>query len=116
MREDEANFISYLGCINSGFDDFAYSGTMLALVYSMNTLYLEDREAYKNLYGLYSEDVKSDLKYSSNYWSQFDTKVAEVSSKVNDSYLRANNQKDGVKSYGRMVDLLLSYYSQGAVN
>lgn len=111
MREDEANFISYLACINSGFDDFAYSGTMLALTYSMNSLYYEDYDAYSTLYDKYSEDVKNDLKYSSNYWKQFETKAAEISSKINDSYLKANNQDDGVKSYGRMVDLLLAYYS-----
>ena len=27
---------------------------------------------------------------------------------MNDTYLRANSQKGGVKSYGRMVDLLLA--------
>lgn len=111
MREDEANFISYLACINSGFDDFAYSGTMLALSYSMNALYYDDYDAFLSLYDNYSEDVRSDLEYSSNYWKQFETKIAEISSKVNDSYLKANNQDDGVKSYGRMVDLLLAYYS-----
>lgn len=116
MREDEANFISYLACINSGFDDFAYSGTMLALTYSMNSLYYEDYDAYSSLYDKYSEDVKNDLRYSSNYWKQYETKVAEISNKVNDSYLRANNQDDGVKSYGRMVDLLLAYYSDSYVD
>ena len=28
---------------------------------------------------------------------------------VNDTYLKMNSQADGVKSYGRMVDLMLSY-------
>lgn len=116
MREDEANFISYLACINSGFDDFAYSGTMLALSHSMSALYYEDYDAFSRLYNSYSEEVKADLRYSSNYWKQFETKVAEISNKVNDSYLKANNQEDGVKSYGRMVDLLLAYYSKSYVN
>lgn len=111
MREDEANFISYLACINSGYEDFAYSGTMLALVYSMNALYYEDYDAFTDLYSTYSEDVKNDLRQSEDYWKQFETKVAEISNKVNDSYLKANNQEDGVKSYGRMLDLLLAYYS-----
>lgn len=111
MREDEANFIAYLASINSGYEDFSYSGTMLALSHSMNALYHEDYDAYKRLYSSYSEEVKNDLKYSNNYWKQFETKVAEVSNKVNDSYLKANNQVDGVNSYGRMVDLLLAYYS-----
>ncbi|WP_313339153.1 DUF3810 domain-containing protein [Sedimentibacter sp.] len=110
MREDEANFISYLACINSGFDDFYYSGTMLALTYSMNALYGENYEEFARLYATYSEDVKNDLKYSSDYWRMFEGKTAEISNKVNDAYLKANNQKDGVKSYGRMVDLLIAYY------
>ncbi len=112
MREDEANFISYLACINSGYDDFYYSGTMLALTYSMNALYMEDYDEFVRLYHLYSEDVRRDLEYSKNYWKKFETKIAEVSNKVNDTYLKINNQKDGVKSYGRMVDLLLAYYRQ----
>ncbi len=28
---------------------------------------------------------------------------------MNDTYLKMNSQADGVKSYGRMVDLMLSY-------
>ncbi|HPE16562.1 MAG TPA: DUF3810 family protein, partial [Oscillospiraceae bacterium] len=30
--------------------------------------------------------------------------------RMNDAYLKANAQRDGVKSYGRMVDLLLAEY------
>lgn len=108
MREDEANFLSYMACINSGYDDFAYSGTMLALTYSMNALYVEDRDAFVSLYKKYSEAVIDDIEYSSNYWKQFETKIAEISTKVNDTYLKSNNQIDGVKSYGRMIDLLLA--------
>ena len=29
---------------------------------------------------------------------------------MNDAYLKANGQKNGLRSYGRMVDLLLAYY------
>ena len=31
---------------------------------------------------------------------------------MNDTYLKANGQKDGVKSYNRMVDLIVAYYNQ----
>ena len=110
MREDEANFIAYLASIKSGYDDFCYSGTMTALTYSMNALYSADYDEFVRLYNLYSEDVIKDMEFSRNYWKQFDTKVSEVADKINDTYLKANNQQDGVRSYGRMVDLLLAYY------
>ncbi|WP_276929276.1 DUF3810 family protein, partial [Herbinix luporum] len=45
------------------------------------------------------------------YWAKYeDTVVSTVSNKINDTYLKANAQSDGVKSYGRMVDLLLAKY------
>lgn len=110
MREDEANFISYLAGIKSGYDDFHYSTTMLALTYSMNALYAEDYDAFVSLYHLYSEDVRKDMEFSRAYWKVFDTRIQEAANRVNDTYLKANNQEEGIKSYGRMVDLLLAYY------
>ena len=46
------------------------------------------------------------------YWAQFEGPVAQAASTMNDTYLKANGQQDGVKSYGKVTDLLLSYYKQ----
>ena len=35
--------------------------------------------------------------------------MAEAASQWNDAYLKMNDQKEGVRSYGRMVDLMLAY-------
>ena len=42
--------------------------------------------------------------------AKYDGAVAEVSNKVNDTYLKANGQEDGVESYDRMVDLIVGYW------
>lgn len=110
MREDEANFSAYLACQKSGNIDFEYSGNMLAFVYANNALYGVDKNAGSKNYSQLSDGVKRDLKANDTYWKQFEGPVAEISTKVNDTYLKANSQQDGVKSYGRMVDLLLSDY------
>ncbi|MCI8454298.1 MAG: DUF3810 domain-containing protein, partial [Lachnospiraceae bacterium] len=34
-------------------------------------------------------------------------KTAEVANQVNDVYLKANGQAEGIKTYGRVVDLML---------
>lgn len=113
MREDEANFISYLVCMRSDSVEFRYSGTLLALIHAGNKLAQVDMDAYTQLWMTYSEGLVRDLKQNSEYWQQFkDTVVSEVSTSVNDAYLKANNQSDGVRSYGRMVDLLLAYYRE----
>ncbi len=111
MREDEANFIAYLVCRNSDNLEFEYSGLMLALIYSANALYSSDSELYYTLVKEhYSEEMLIDLKDNSEYWAKHEGFLSDVSSAVNNSYLKINNQTDGVKSYGRMVDLLIAEY------
>lgn len=111
MREDEANFISYLAGINSDNIEIKYSSAMLALVISGNALYGQDVDLYFDVRNTYSEEVKKDIRANTEYWAKYeDTVVSTVSNKINDTYLKANAQTDGVKSYGRMVDLLLAKY------
>ncbi|MBW7573781.1 DUF3810 domain-containing protein [Caproiciproducens faecalis] len=110
MREDEANFIGYLVCEKSGDADFRYSGVMLAYIYASNALYSTDPDLAGQISGTLSDGVRRDLANNSAYWKQFEGPVATAADHVNDSYLKANKQQDGVKSYGRMVDLLLAEY------
>lgn len=109
-REDEANFISYLTCTANPDIEYKYSGTLLALIHSTNALYSVDPESSIELRQHYSLGLQRDLKDINNYWNQFDGPIERASNRLNNSYLKANNQKDGIASYGRMVDLLLSYY------
>lgn len=111
MREDEANFIAYLVCKQAEEPIFQYSGIMLALSYASNQLYKQDRDLYYQVQSLFSEGLLADLREDYYYWAKFkDTTISAVSSAMNDTYLKANKQSDGVKSYGRMVDLLLAEY------
>ena len=107
-REDEANFMSYLVCRDYGDVYMQYSGTMLALIHSMNALAASDYEAFAGLAATYSDGVRRDLTANNEFWKQYEGKTAEVAENVNNAYLESNNQEDGVKSYGRMVDLLLA--------
>lgn len=110
MREDEANFIGYLACRESDSVEFQYSGAMLALVHSINRLHDVDYDAFLEVNELMSEGVHLDFADNNAYWARYEGPVAEVSTAVNNTYLRVNNQSDGVQSYGRMVDLLLADY------
>ena len=109
-REDEANFISYLVCTSSQDLYLRYSGYLLAAIHAMNQLYDADYATFAKLYGKYNKQVLSDLEADRSYWDQFEGPVSKTVDKINDSYLKANNQTDGVQSYGRMVDLLLAQY------
>ena len=108
--EDEANFIAWLACMAHPDVDFQYSGTVMALQYSMNALYGANADTYFQLVEKMGEGYSRDITASQAYWKQFQGITKKVATKVNDSYLKINGLEDGVKSYGRMVDLLLAYY------
>ena len=111
IREDEANYISYLACMASDSLEVQYSGLMEALILSGNALYGKNPDLYYEVRAVYDDAVNRDLAANSAYWAQFhDTKISNTTEKLNDTYLKANNQSDGVQSYGRMVDLLLAEY------
>ena len=110
MREDEANFIGYLACIGSEDTAFRYSGYLTGWVYAGNALAQADFDGYRRLYGQLDPQAVQDLGENNAFWDRFKGKVAEASAKMNDTYLKAHSQTDGIKSYGRMVDLMLTYY------
>ena len=110
MQEEEANFIAWLACKEAPETELQYSGSMLAWIHCMNVLYEEDRAAWSEIREILSEETDVDLRANSEFWDKWDGAVAEVSEQINDNYLKANGQKDGVQSYGRMADLVVAYY------
>lgn len=114
-REDEANFISYLACIQHPDVEFQYSGTLLALIHAMNALNRHDKGRFIDLHGKYSEGVLRDLKFIRKFWKSYEGPIERASSKLNNAYLKSNYQKDGIYSYGRMVDLLIAEYREKMV-
>ena len=53
--------------------------------------------------------VQRDVDFSRAFWTGYDGPVAQLSSAVNDAYLRANAVEGGVKSYGRSLELLIRW-------
>lgn len=112
-REDEANYIGYLACMMNPNTLFQYSGSLEALISSMNALYSASYDDWKELRTSYSDGVSRDLDYLTDFNSKYEGIAGRISSSANDIYLKANNQPNGVESYGRMVDLLLAEYRKG---
>lgn len=115
MKEEEANYIAYLACVNYDNPIFKYSGYMLAFIHSTNALYDYDAEAYWEIMDNLSDEVRAEIVYENKYWAKLrESEAAQVAdtvmTTVNDTYLKVNGQENGVNSYGDMVDLLLAEF------
>ncbi|QEK11889.1 DUF3810 domain-containing protein [Crassaminicella thermophila] len=115
-REDEANYIAYITCNMNPDIDFQYSGTLLALIHSMNALFRYDQEKYHTLHKKYSEGLIRDLSNLKIFWQRYEGPIERASTKINNAYLKSNRQKDGIHSYGRMVDLLIAEHRLKMLN
>ncbi len=112
MQEEEANFIAYLGCANSANVEFQYSGSMLGWIYCLNELYEEDYDAWYEIRVKLDAVVENDLQKNREFWAKYESRISEVADAWNDTYLKANGQEEGVKSYDRMVNLMIDYYRE----
>ena len=111
MREDEANFISYLACTGSGDSYLAFSAYYNALIYLLNAYYPEaSGDEYGQALAAIPQSTLKQLVMENEFWDKYKTDFGEVAEAMNDVYLKVNDQSDGTKSYGRVVDLLIADY------
>ncbi|NNM67161.1 MAG: DUF3810 family protein [Spirochaetales bacterium] len=111
-REDEANFLAFLVLSQSGKADLEYAADLMGLMYTEQALGQSGPaglKAQKASIKRLSPQVVRDWNAYVLYWRRFAGPVQNAAQAVNDSYLKTQGQKDGVRSYGRMVDLLLTY-------
>ena len=108
--EQECNFLSIAAATASDNIAYQYSGYLMGYIQLSNALYRADYDRWAAIRALLPETVLADLRYHSEYWSQFDGLTAQVSTKIYDSSLKSYGQADGIQSYGTVVDLLVAYY------
>ena len=111
MQEEEANFIAFLACLSSDRSDFQYSGYLSGWVYCMNALYRADYNAWQEVRVTLMEEAEPDLEANNAFWDSYHGTISETAERINDTYLKANGQAEGVQSYNRMVDLIVAYFS-----
>ena len=109
-KEQEANFVAVLSCLDYGDADYCYSACMLAYTHLGNALHSADYSAWLMVYSGLEENVLRDFEANRLYWKQFETPVQTVSTGVYEGFLQSYDQTLGMKSYGACVDLLVNYY------
>lgn len=109
-QEDEANFAAVFASLESGDPVYSYSACLMAYIYLGNALHRDAYDVWRLNYEFLPEGARADLAANTDYWAQFETPVSAVSDKVYTGFLQSYGQTDGLKTYGKCVDLLVAYY------
>ena len=109
-REDEANFVAFLVCLESDDSYIRYSGLLSMYEYVSNSLYSADYDLWLSVRSGLDQNAISEMSAYNTFFAKYRTNtVAKVSSAVNDTFLKAQGTQ-GEKSYGLVVDLAVAYY------
>lgn len=110
-REDEANFLAFLVCMESDDEYIKYSGYLNLFEYVAGALYKADSSLYSSLMSDLDMRIYSELFSYNNFFDKYkDSAVSKISGTVNDTYLKSQGQEAGTESYGRVVDLAVAYF------
>jgi len=110
-QEDEANFVAVLACMEDGDPVYCYSACLMAYTYLGNALYKADYEAWLDNYSSIVPEVHADIRQNNSYWNAYrETTVNTASDAVYTGLLKSYGQSDGLKTYGKCIDLLVAYY------
>lgn len=110
-REDEANFVAFLVCLESDDDYIRYSAYMNLYEYVASALRRKNEDYYLATYSRLPFGAKTEMRAYSEFFTKYEkTIVSEVSNAVNDASLNFNGVEEGSASYGMVVDLAVAYY------
>ena len=110
-REDEANFVAFLVCIESDDVYIRYSAYLNLYEYVASALYSANYDLYKeNYYKQPNTIINERIAYSKFFDKYRENVVADVSEATNNAYLQSQGSTQGTRSYGMVVDLAVAYY------
>ena len=110
-REDEANFMAFLICAASDDPYIRYSGYVETFKYFYNALASADSELWNKLYKEIDPRIIGEFRAYNDFFEKYEDNVAaDISGSINDTYQQIQGVKEGIKSYGLVVDLTVAYY------
>ena len=108
-KEDEANMIAFLVCLESDDIYIQYSAYLNMFEYVGAALYKADKKMYSEIRDMLDKTILNEMRAYNVFFDKYSESVAsQVSGTVNDVYLKTQGT-EGQISYGMVVDLTVAY-------
>ena len=113
--ESECNFIGFMACIKNDDLYFQYAAYSVALRYCLENVIMKDKAKFKAFKTTINPGIIKNFKETELFWKQYDTFIDKGFHAFYDQFLKANQQKEGLESYSKFVDLLINYYTERTI-
>ena len=111
--ERDANFAAFLACQANDNVEYVYSGYFMAYRYCLSQLKNLDMASARDIMAQECPELSHDMEAYDNFFrSRKNDKATELADTVNDTYLKANGDEQGIASYDDVCGLLVNWYIQ----
>ncbi len=110
--ENETNFIGYLVTVRHKDPYFQYSAYAYALSHCLSAIARENETEFEQLYSTLNNGVKANYQELRDFYTRYENPFEPIFESVFSTFLKANNQADGIQSYGRVVSLMVGYHKK----
>jgi hypothetical protein len=110
--ETECNFIGFLASVKNNNLYFQYSGYSFALRYCLANWDMRNRAIFEQLLKTVNPGILKNYQESNDFRAKYKTVIETGFHLFYDNYLKLNQQKDGMESYSKFVNLMVNYYGK----
>ena len=115
-NEGDANMAAFLACRANPSVEFRYAGYFMAYRFCYNALISQgtadsDAAARRITAGV-SDPLYQDMAAYSSFFADHEEADGDLATRLNDAYIQAGGNEQGIASYGTVCDLLVSWHIQ----
>jgi len=111
-KENETNFIGYLVTMKSEDIHFKYSASAYALSHCLSAVRRTDEQKFEKLFAKINVGVQENYKELYEFNLKYANPFEPVFKSIFSTFLKVNQQKDGIKSYSKIVELMVGYHER----
>lgn len=101
--EGDANLMAYAVSISAPDSTFRYAAYLNLWLYTHHRMYRFDSANANHMLGMLNPLTKAHIDTLDQISRRYQNNMAEYSSELYDSYLKMQDQKDGIRSYGNVI-------------
>ncbi|WP_343485831.1 DUF3810 domain-containing protein [Allomuricauda sp. d1] len=110
--EDATNFIGFLASKSNPDINYRYGSCHHALAYCLSDVFSRDEAQFERLYEKLNPGIQENYQQLRDFWAKYENPTEPVFKSIFNTFLKANNQQQGIESYNYVVGLLIGYHQK----
>ncbi|MGB6269708.1 MAG: DUF3810 domain-containing protein [Olleya sp.] len=108
-KENEANFIGFMATTSNDNIYFKYTGYTFGLRHCLGEIFKRNPKLYEDLLPTINKGILKNYQEVRDFWEDYQNPLEPIFRSTYSTYLKANNQANGMDSYSYVVALLVNY-------